>query len=91
MKFISSAIKVFPKDQSAMIVYGHRHSDCLEQIWKMNIDRHKNNDIQGFIVIDESTNNEIFVDRFQGAQIAKSLGYTLEYENCLYSEDIWPE
>ena len=31
---------------------------------------------------------ETFVDRYDGAQIAKELGYKLEFENCLYSEDI---
>lgn len=31
-----------------------------------------------------------FVDRYEGAVIAKKLGYELEYPNCLYSEDIWP-
>ena len=72
-----------------MIVYGKRHCDCLEQMYKMRIDRDELKDIQGFIVLIDGL--ETFVDRNTGAQIAKDLGYKLEYENCLYSEDIWPE
>ena len=72
-----------------MIVYGKRHCDCLEQMYKMRIDRDESKDIQGFIVLIDGL--ETFVDRNIGAQIAKDLGYKLEYENCLYSEDIWPE
>ena len=89
MKFLSSAIKLIPKNGSQMIVYGKRHCDCLEQIYKMRIDRDELKDIQGFIVLINGL--ETFVDRNIGAQIAKELGYKLEYENCLYSEDIWPE
>ena len=89
MKFLSSAIKLTPKNDSQMIVYGKRHCDCLEQIYKMRIDRDELKDIQGFIVLIDGL--ETFVDRNTGAQIAKDLGYKLEYENCLYSEDIWPE
>ena len=89
MKFLSSAIKLIPKNGSQMIVYGKRHRDCLEQIYKMRIDRDELKDIQGFIVLIDGL--ETFVDRNAGAQIAKDLGYKLEYENCLYSEDIWPE
>ena len=89
MKFLSSAIKLTPKNDSQMIVYGKRHCDCLEQIYKMRIDRDELKDIQGFIVLIGGL--ETFVDRNTGAQIAKNLGYKLEYENCLYSEDIWPE
>ena len=89
MKFLSSAIKLTPKNGSQMIVYGKRHCDCLEQIYKMRIDRDELKDIQGFIVLTDGF--ETFVDRNAGAQIAKDLGYKLEYENCLYSEDIWPE
>ena len=89
MKFLSSAIKLIPKNGSQMIVYGKHHCDCLEQIYKMRIDRDELKDIQGFIVLIDGL--ETFVDRNIGAQIAKELGYKLEYENCLYSEDIWPE
>ena len=89
MKFLSSAIKLIPKNGSQMIVYGKRYCDCLEQIYKMRIDRDELKDIQGFIVLIDGL--EAFVDRNAGAQIAKDLGYKLEYENCLYSEDIWPE
>lgn len=89
MKFLSSAIKLTPKNCSQMIIYGKRHCDCLEQIYKMRIDRDELKDIQGFIVLINGL--ETFVDRNIGAQIAKELGYKLEYENCLYSEDIWPE
>ena len=89
MKFLSSAIKLTLKNGSQMIVYGKRHCDCLEQMYKMRIDRDELKDIQGFIVLIDGL--ETFVDRNTGAQIAKDLGYKLEYENCLYSEDIWPE
>ena len=89
MKFLSSAIKFIPKDGSPMIVYGKRHCNCLEQMYKMKINRDKSTDIQGFIVLIDGL--ETFVDRNVGAEIAKELGYKLEYENCLYSEDIWPE
>lgn len=89
MEFLSSAIKLTPKNGSQMIVYGKRHCDCLEQMYKMRIDRDESKDIQGFIVLIDGL--ETFVDRNIGAQIAKDLGYKLEYENCLYSEDIWPE
>ena len=89
MKFLCSAIKFTPKNGSQMIVYGKRHCNCLEQMYKMGIDRDKSKDIQGFIVLIDGL--ETFVDRYDGAQIAKELGYKLEYENCLYSEDIWPE
>ena len=89
MKFLSSAIKFTPKNGSQMIVYGKRHCNCLEQMHKMGIDRDKSKDIQGFIVLIDGL--ETFVDRNIGAEMAKELGYKLEYENCLFSEDIWPE
>ena len=91
MKFLSSAIKIFPAHSEPIIVYGFRHPDCLETIYKLGISRNKNDDIQGFIVLNEDNLTETFVDRYQAAKIAKELGYTLEYPNCLYSEDIWPE
>ncbi len=89
MKFLSSAIKFTPKNGSPMIVYGKRHWNCLEQMHRMGIDRDKSKDVQGFIVLIDGL--ETFVDRYDGAQIAKELGYKLEYENTLFSEDIWPE
>lgn len=89
MKFLCSAIKFTPTNGSQMIVYGKRHCNCLEQMYKMKIDRDKSKDIQGFIVLIDGL--ETFVDRNVGAEIAKELGYKLEYENCLFSEDIWPE
>ena len=89
MKFLSSAIKFIPKNGSPMIVYGKRHWNCLEQMYKMGINRDKSKDIQCFIVLIDGL--ETFVDRNIGAEIAKELGYKLEYENCLFSEDIWPE
>ena len=48
MKFLSSAIKFTPKNGSQMIIYGKRHCDCLEQIYKMRIDRDELQDIKGF-------------------------------------------
>ena len=72
-----------------MIVYGKRHWNCLEQMHRMGIDRDKSKDIQGFIVLIDGL--ETFVDRNVGADIAKELGYKLEYENTLFSEDIWAE
>ena len=89
MRFISSAIKFTPIDGSPMIVYGKRHCNCLEQMYKMKINRNKSKDIQGFIVLIDGM--ETFVDRYDGAQLAKDMGYKLEYPDCLYSEDIWPE
>lgn len=89
MKFLSSAIKFTPKNGSPMIVYGKRHWNCLEQMYKMGIDRDKSKDIQGFIILIDGL--ETFVDRSVGADIAKELGYKLEYENTLFSEDIWAE
>ena len=89
MKFLCSAIKFTPKDGSKMIVYGKRHCNCLDQMYKMKINRDKSKDIQGFIILIDG--NETFVDRYCGAQFAKELGYKLEHEDCLFSEDIWPE
>lgn len=89
MKFLSSAIKFTPKNGSPIFVRGKRHWNCLEQIYKMGIDRDKSKDIQGFMVSVDGV--EIFVDRIIGASIAKALGYKLKYENILFSEDIWPE
>lgn len=90
MKFISSAIKIFPKDHYPVVICGRRHPDCLELIWEMDIKRDKSKDVQGFIVLNDD-GYKMFVDRIEGAQIAKELGYHLDYPNCLYSEDIWPE
>jgi hypothetical protein len=56
----------------------------------MDIKRDKSKDVQGFIVLNDD-GYKMFVDRIEGAQIAKELGYHLDYPNCLYSEDIWPE
>ncbi len=89
MKFISSAIKFIPIDGFPMIVYGKRHCNCLEQMYKMKINRDKSKDVQGFIILIDGM--ETFVDRYDGAQLAKDMGYKLEYSDCLYSEDIWPE
>jgi hypothetical protein len=90
MKFLCSAIKVIPQNTTGFIIIsGKRHYNCIETISKLGIKRDKNNDTQGFIVLIDGF--ETFVDRYDGAQIAKELGYKLEYENCLYSEDIWPE
>ena len=91
IKFLSSAIKIFPVHSEPIIVYGFRHPDCLETIYKLGISRNKNDDIQGFIILNENNLTETFVDRYEGAKIAIELGYVLEYPNCLYSEDIWPE
>ena len=89
MRFISSAIKFTPIDGFPMIVYGKRHCNCLEQMYKMKIDRDKSKDIQGFIILIDGM--ETFVDRYNGAQLAKDMGYKLKYPNCLFSEDIWSE
>jgi hypothetical protein len=88
MQFISSAIKI--KYQNQFIIFtGFRHYHCLELMHKLNINRDKKDDIQGFIVLNDD-GNEMFVDRFEGARIATELGYKLKYPNCLFSEDIWP-
>ena len=89
MKFLCSAIKFIPNNGPQMIVYGKRHCNCIETIASLGIKRDKSKDIQGFIILIDGF--ETFVDRYDGAQFAKELGYKLEYENCLYSEDIWPE
>ena len=90
MKFLCSAIKVIPQNTTGFIIIsGKRHCNCIETISKLGIKRDKNNDTQGFIVLIDGL--ETFVDRYDGAQIAKELGYKLGFENCLYSEDIWPE
>ena len=90
MKFLCSAIKVIPQNTTGFIIIsGKRHCNCIQTISKLGIKRDKKNDTQGFIVLIDGF--ETFVDRYDGAQIAKELGYKLEYENCLYSEDIWPE
>lgn len=91
MYFVSSAIQILPKDsQYPIIVTGKRHWNCLETIANLGIQRDKSTDIHGFIVKDDD-NNTMFVDRHEGSYIARSLGYKLEFEHCLYSEDIWPD
>lgn len=91
MEFLYSAIQITPYNCSGpMIITGKRHHNCLETIFKFKIDRFKDRDIQGFIILNDDK-QKVFVDRYDGAQIAKELGYKLEYENCLFSEDIWPE
>ena len=90
MKFISSAIKIFPKNRYPVVVCGKRHPDCLELIANLEVDRDRSEDVQGFIVLNDD-GYKMFVDRIEGAQIAKELGYHLDYPNCLYSETIWPE
>ena len=67
MRFISSAIKFTPIDGCPMIVYGKRHCNCLEQMYKMKINRDKSKDIQGFIILIDGM--ETFVDRYDGAQM----------------------
>ena len=43
--------------------------------------------IQGFLIED---NRDIrFVNRSEGAEIAKALGYKIQHSDCLYSEDLW--
>ena len=89
MEFVCSAIKIILKNNLQIIIYGKRHCDCLEQIYKLGIERDSSKDIHGFIIL--INNLETFADRYNSAIIAKRLGYKLEYENILFSEDIWPE
>lgn len=88
MNFIASALKV-PSSERTFFICGKRHCNCFEQLKEeKHISYNKQDIVQGFMVQDEK--DVYFVDRYEGAVIAKKLGYELEYPNCLYSEDIWP-
>ena len=89
MKFLSSAVKIFPTNNEPKIYTGLRHVDCWQQIKNVSPNWPSMLMINGFLV--EDNNTVSFVDRYKGAKIAKELGYTLEYDHVLYSEDIWPE
>lgn len=87
MHFIAAALKV-PSSEGAFFISGKRHCNCFEQLKEKHTPYDKQDIVQGFMVQDEK--DVYFVDRYKGAEIAKKLGYELEYPNCLYSEDIWP-
>lgn len=87
MHFISSALQI-PSSEGNFFITGRRHCNCFEQLAQERTPYDKNKIIQGFMVQDKD--EFYFVDRYEGAIIAKNLGYKLEYSNCLYSEDIWP-
>lgn len=91
MKFISSAVKVMPTsiEDDVKIYTGLRHVDCWEKMRATSADWKKMSFTDGFLVGDDE--KIFFVNRQEGAKIAKELGYILEYDKTLYSEDIWPE
>ena len=88
MKFICSAVKILLSDGTSKIIRGFRHADCWEQLPALGYSFDKNLMISGFLL--EDNDKTYFVDRYEGAKIAKELGYKLEYNKVLYSEDIWP-
>lgn len=92
MRFVCSAVVVYPKNSNYPIVAcGRRHWNCFEQLAKLQLkDRDKNKDVQGFIVATDR-DEKYFVNRQDGAAIAKILGYDLEHDTDLFSEDIWKE
>lgn len=88
MRFIASALMV-PSKEGTIFFLGKRHSDCYKQIKEFNlpISVLRSDIIQGFLIED---NRDIrFVNRSEGAEIAKALGYKIQHSDCLYSEDLW--
>lgn len=89
-RLVASAIKFYPKDSRyPQIVCGKRHCDCLEWMFKHQVDYDKQTHIQGFLTEDNQ-----FVDRYEAMDIALEEEQLLDpyihkAGRPLFSEDVW--
>jgi hypothetical protein len=71
-----------------LVVTGHRHGQCMWTMGSLTGLRSTESEVgeykQGFL-----TNKNRFVDRFEGAKIAKLAGQCSLMINTLYSEDLY--
>ena len=87
-KLIAAAIKFYPKDSEyPQIVCGKRHCDCLEWMFKHQVEYDKLTHEQGFL-----TEHNQFVDRYEAMYLAHD--QVLDPANYkpgspLFSEDVW--
>ena len=87
-KLIAAAIKFYPKDSEyPQIVCGKRHCDCLEWMFKHQVEYDKQTQEQGFL-----TEHNQFVDRYSAMYLAHDqLLNPDDYKpgKPLFSEDLW--
>ena len=89
-KLVAAAIKFYPKDSTyPQIVCGKRHCDCLEWMFKHQVEYDKQTHIQGFLTEDNQ-----FIDRYEAMDIALEEEQLLDPEiyqsgKPLFSEDVW--
>lgn len=89
-KIVAAAIKFYPADSEyPQVVCGKRHWNCLEWMFKHNIDYDKVTHVQGFL-----TNTDQFVDRYEAMNLALDWGQISEADGYqsgqqLFSEDLW--
>ena len=87
-KLVAAAIKFYPKDsQYPQIVCGKRHCDCLEWMFKHQVEYDKQTHIQGFL-----TEHNQFVDRYEAMYLAHDQVLNSDdYKpgKPLFSEDLW--
>ena len=87
-KLIAAAVKFYPKDSEyPQIVCGKRHCDCLEWMFKHQVEYDKTTHEQGFL-----TEHNQFVDRYTAMyfahdQVLDPANY--RPGNPLFSEDVW--
>ena len=89
-KLVAAAIKFYPKDSEyPQIVCGKRHCDCLEWMFKHQVEYDKQTQEQGFL-----TEHNQFVDRYDAMDMALDWGQIKRSDEYtegkpLYSEDLW--
>ena len=72
--------------ETGFVICGHRHHNCFMTAYILNKDEKLKGmeDVQGFL-----TNENNFVDRKEGGQIAFKAKQTAELKTMLYSEDLY--
>ena len=87
-KLVAAAIKFYPKDSEyPVIVSGKRHCDCLEWMFKHQVEYDKMTQEQGFL-----TEENLFVDRYEAMYLAHNQVLSPELYKPgrpLFSEDVW--
>ena len=71
-----------------VVVSGWRHGNCIYQMVAItglrSIPAEAGEEVQGFL-----TNKNRFVDREEGAKIHTANGHKIDFENRLFSEDLY--
>ena len=87
-KLIAAAIKFYPKDSEyPQIVCDKRHCDCLEWMFKHQVEYDKTTHEQGFL-----TEHNQFVDRYEAMYLAHDQVLdpaSYKPGSPLFSEDVW--